>query len=369
MLDGTLELFAQTAPGLEALTQAELHFLGVGAAHAVPGGVPFSGDFSVLMRAALHLRTASRILMRMARFPAYNLRQLASRSKAIPWEHVLHAKDRVFVKAACQSSAIYHDKAASERVLEAVCIRTGGSPASVAEDATATVFLRIEHDLCTLSVDATGLMHQRGYRQETAKAPLRETWAAAVLLLSGWDGTRPLLDPMCGSGTFPIEAACMAAGIPAGRLRRFPFLQWPSCDGQAWKALLQEADAHVHPIAVPILGADRDAGAVEAARRNAARAGVERFVSFECRPLSATPAMTGPGLLVCNPPWGERVGDRRHLRDLYAALGNVIRSRLPEFRVALLTPHEFLARAAGLFDTAPAVTFPSGGVRVRVYLS
>lgn len=369
MLDGSIELFAQTAPGLEPLTQAELQALGVKTAHAVPGGVSFAGNFSVLMQAALFLRTASRILVRLARFPAYNLRQLASRSKTAPWEHVLRAGDRVFVKTTCQSSAIYHDKAASERVLEAACARMGCSSATGAEDATATIFVRLERDVCTLSVDATGLMHQRGYRQETAKAPLRETWAAAVLLLAGWDGSMPFLDPMCGSGTFPIEAACMAAGIPAGRMRRFPFLEWPACDMQAWKALLDEADAKLRPVRMPILGADRDAGAVDAARRNAERAGVADWVSFECRPVSATPSMSGPGWIVCNPPWGERIGERRALRNLYAALGNIARTRLPQFRTALLTPDVSLARATGLPFGEPAAAFPSGGVRVHVFLT
>ena len=166
------------------------------------------------MTAALHLRTASRLLVRLAHFPVYNLRQLASRTaKQVSWTEFLRAQDRVFVKTTCHASAVYHDKAASERVLEAACSAVSCLSASGADDATSTIFARIEHDLCTLSIDATGMLHQRGYRQETGKAPLRETWAAAVLLLAGWDGTIALLDPMCGAGTFPIEAACIAAGM------------------------------------------------------------------------------------------------------------------------------------------------------------
>jgi putative N6-adenine-specific DNA methylase len=296
---------------------------------------------------------------------------LASRSaKGVLWNLFLRQQDRVFVKTTCHASAVYHDKAASERVLEAACFAVSCVSASGADDATATIFVRMDHDICTLSIDATGPMHQRGYRQETGKAPLRETWAATVLLLAGWDGSVPLLDPMCGSGTLPIEAACIAACIPAGRMRSFPFLNWPACDEGTWIQIKKEAEAQMRLIRVPVWGADRDAGVIDAARRNAQRAGVDSWVSFECRPVSATPPMTGPGMVVCNPPWGLRIGERRQLRDLYAALGNTVRVKLPQFDVALLTPHEHLAQATQLpFGDAPAMSFPSGGTRVFVFLT
>lgn len=351
------------------MTKEELVRCGVEPLHILPGGVEFEGDFALLMKAALHIRTASRLLIRLAHFPAYNLKQLALHAmQQVTWDRFLCVQDRIFIKTTCHASTIYHTQAASERIQKAACTAVSCTPAKSPNDATATIFVRIDHNLCTISMDATGPLHQRGYRQETGKAPLRETWAAAVLLLANWDGSRPLLDPMCGSGTFPIEAACMAAGIPPGRMRTFPFFKWPIFDLTVWEKLVANADVHVRPVSVPILGADRDPCVIHAAFRNAQRAGVASWVSFECRPISATPPINESGLLVCNPPWGLRIGERRLLRDLYAALGHVARKNLPQFDVALLTPHMYLARETKLPFEKPAMMFPSGGTRVFVFL-
>jgi putative N6-adenine-specific DNA methylase len=243
------------------------------------------------------------------------------------------------------------------------------------------VIVRLLHDQCTLSVDTSGaLLHLRGYRQATAKAPLRETLAAAMVMAGGWtsqypvldSGLRttdfgpsaPLLDPMCGAGTIPIEAALLARNIAPGLNRRFAFMDWPGFDEAQWERRLDEARAGVRPAAGPIQASDRDAGAIEAALANAARAGVAGDIEFTQHALSAIEPPAGPGALSTNPPYGVRVGEHDRLRNLYAQLGNVARRKLPGWTIAFLSADDALARGVGVplqtvFETS------NGGIAVR----
>ncbi len=369
-----LELFAVAAPGTEAVVRDELVSLGAQASALVPGGVAFTGDASTMMRVNLWSRTASRVLCRIARFPAPNLRALAAHAARVPWAALL-ARDRpLAVKASCHASRVYHSGAAAERVRDAACAAVGCAPVDrpgadeeVSQEAATAVLVRLDRDVCTLSLDTSGAhLHLRAWRLETAKAPLRENLAAAVLRLSGWDGAEALLDPMCGSGTFPVEAALLAARIPPGGARSFAFMDWPGFDAAAWARLVDEAAELRRDPPCPIRAADRDAGAVEITRRNAARAGVASWLEVECRPLSATPRFPGPGLLVCNPPYGGRIGRPSDLRDLYAAVGAVV-LRLPGWRAAVVTTEPRLAAACGLPFLPPGPPLAHGGLRLGVY--
>jgi putative N6-adenine-specific DNA methylase len=271
----------------------------------------------------------------------------------------------------------------AERVAEAIArrvrgvtVQRGGADEDEGDGApdAALVVARLSRDQLVLSVDASGaLLHRRGYRQAIAKAPLRETLAAAMLIGAGWTGDDALLDPMCGSGTIPIEAALLARRIPPGLARaergELAFLRWPSLDRDAWRALLDEARGAVRPAAgVPIVAADRDAGAVEATRANAERAGVADDVIVERRALSATTAPAASGLLVSNPPYGVRVGEEDAVRDLWARLGQVARAELPGWRTALLSPHAALDRATGL-PLAERFRTQNGGIPVRLMVA
>ena len=233
-----------------------------------------------------------------------------------------------------------------------------------------TLVVRLFRDRCTVSVDASGEhLHRRGYRQVTAKAPLRENLAAAILQAVGWDPTVPLVDPMCGSGTLLIEAAMLARHIPPGLHRSFAFQSWPEidesvmskCRAQATGGILARAPAS-------IVGGDRDAGAVQAARDNAGRAGVEADVTVFRRALSATESLVGTdrGWMVTNPPYGKRVGARRRLRDLYAALGNVARGAFPGWNLAVVCPDPGLVGQTGV-SMEPCLSLRHGGVPVRVW--
>jgi putative N6-adenine-specific DNA methylase len=228
------------------------------------------------------------------------------------------------------------------------------------------VVVRIVHDTCTISVDASGeLLHRRGYRHATAKAPLRETLAAALLLTSGWDGVAPLIDPMCGAGTIAIEAALLARHRAPGLGRSFAFERWPEFDRETWATTLTAARARERPhTGVVIHASDRDAGATAAAQANAERASVAGAIDITTRPISAITPPPGPGWLVTNPPYGVRVGDRDRLRNLYAQLGNVVRAKCAGWTVAFLSADRTLTRQTQL-PLTPHLRTTNGGIPIE----
>jgi putative N6-adenine-specific DNA methylase len=369
-------LFAVSAPGLEPFTQQEIDRLSAAGIQALAGGVSFQGTLRDIYRANLHLLTASRILVRLEPFYAAAFSELRKKAGRLPWEQFLAPGQPVAVKATCHKSKLYHSGAVAERVLGAIEDRLGKSApqregSDEAEDNPAQlIVVRLERDQCQISVDSSGeLLHRRGYRLATAKAPLRETLAAGMLMASGWTVEAPLIDPFCGSGTIAIEAARMLKKIAPGRARNFAFMGWPDFDAALWQSLLEETDAHAAHSAPRagrlILASDRDAGAIEAARDNAQRAGVSECIEFSHRAVSAIEPPNQPGWIVTNPPYGLRISQRSDLRDLYAQFGNVLRAKCPGWHVAMLAGGSELWRHVRLsFDAGIALT--NGGVKVRL---
>ncbi|HEX8244542.1 MAG TPA: hypothetical protein VF541_13640, partial [Longimicrobium sp.] len=250
MLSPALPIFAITAPGVEAVCAAELRALGIGAA-AEPGGVAWEGTAEELYRANLWLRTASRVVVRAATFRARTFIELERHARRVPWERWVAKGRPVRLRVTSKKSKLYHEGAIAERLLGFIEDRVGGIGARHAEKGPedegaetpdAQLFIvRVLRDEVTVSADASGaLLHLRGYRQALAKAPLRETLAAAMLLGAGWRGDSPLVDPMCGSGTIPIEGALIARNVAPGlaRARRepraFAFTAWPEFNAAAW---------------------------------------------------------------------------------------------------------------------------------------
>jgi putative N6-adenine-specific DNA methylase len=233
--------------------------------------------------------------------------------------------------------------------------------------------IRVFKDVCTVSADTSGaLLHLRGYRQALAKAPLRETLAAGVLLGSGWTGKTHLTDPMCGSGTIPIEGALIARRIAPGAKRRFAFLDWPGTSPWLWPRLIAEAEAfQLERCPVRITGSDRDQGAIAAARANAERAGVADDVEFSVKPVSALAESGGPrgdvarGWIVTNPPYGVRIGDVDRLRNLYADLGNAARRARPGWTLAVLSAEPRLDEQIRL-SLEERLRTRNGGIPVRL---
>jgi len=314
------------------------------------------------MRANLWLRTASRVLVRIARFKATAFYELEKRAKKIPWREYVTASRSADFRVTAHKSRLYHSDGIAQRLRDAA-----GSGAGEKSPESQLFVVRVVRDEFTISVDSSGeLLHMRGYRQEVGKAPLRETLAAALLLAAGWDGQTALLDPFCGSGTIPIEGALIARHVAPGLRRAFAFSQWPSHDVAGWTTLMAEAHERVLASSpVPIRGSDRDRGAIRAAAANAERAGVSSDVSFDARAISSIDAAdAASGLVATNPPYGVRVGDTRALRDLYARFGQIVRDRYTGWSVAMYSPRKDLAAQTALSLT-PLFRTTNGGLRIE----
>jgi putative N6-adenine-specific DNA methylase len=380
--------FAIAAPGLEPVVAAELAALGA-APEIVNGGVEFDADRRLLFRSNLELRVASRVVVRIASFRARTFFELERHARDIPWGEYVARGGAVTLRVSSSKSKLYHEGAIAQRLMLAIEQKAAGAHAAGGSDvvsaradadvapadanaaASQMFIVRFLRDECTVSADASGaLLHLRGYRQAVAKAPLRETLAASMLVAAGWNGARALIDPMCGSGTIPIEAALIARRIAPGIAsadrtpRDYAFERWPGHDDALWADVVNAARGRIlERAAVAIVGTDRDEGAIAAAASNAMRAGVDADVAFEVAALTAAPVPSADTWLVTNPPYGVRVGGGDP-RNLAAALGRVVRDRMPSGRAVLITPDTAFARHSGLrletlFQTS------NGGISVR----
>ncbi|MDK3019675.1 THUMP domain-containing class I SAM-dependent RNA methyltransferase [Pseudodonghicola flavimaris] len=360
------EIFLVALPGLEPALLDEARALGFADARLTPGGVTLRGGWAEVWRANLWLRGATRVVVRMGEFRAFHLAQLDKRARRFPWGQFLRWDVPVRVEATCKASKIYHHKAAAQRVEKAIAEELG---APVSPEAALRVMLRIEDNLCTLSIDSSGEpLHKRGHKQAMGKAPLRESMAALFLRSCGYTGAEVVVDPMCGSGTFVIEAAEIAAGLAPGRSRSFAFETLAGFDAAAWERMRAGAAMPDRIPAQRFHGSDRDAGAVRMAGENAARAGVAEWCSFTQMPFAdLTPPEGAPGLVMINPPYGARIGNKKLLYGLYGALGGVLRERFAGWRVGLVTSEGGLAKACNLPFDPPGPPVAHGGLKVKLY--
>lgn len=387
----TYDAWAVAAPGIEPLLEAELRALGFAEATASTGGVRFACDALGLARANLNSRLASRVVVRLAQFKALAFHELERAARRVEWGRMLGPNATYRLRVTAKKSRLYHSDAIAQRVAEAIARAVPGArrvdgPAKDEDEshddaalglapdaASAQLFVvRFEHDRCTVSADSSGaLLHRRGYRQAVAKAPMRETLAAAMLAAVRYDAAQPLVDPFCGSGTLLIEAALQARRMAPGAQRSFVAERWPEVTaGGRGADAFATARARAAELVLPhasaaIIGADRDAGAVAAALANAERAGVRENIVVLQRPLAATQLPAGPGLLITNPPYGVRVSERGPLRDLYATLGRVMREQGRGWRLAMLSADRALDGHTGLRFTERLRT-SNGGIPVRV---
>ena len=375
-----MRMFAVSAPGLETIVASELHQMGNCDAAPVAGGVDFSGNLAHLYDANLNLRTASRIVVRVDEFHASTFHELERRAGRIRWDEYLTPGSRVQFRVTCRKSRLYHSDAVAQRFAEAVTkqvkdVVIGAGAAGSADEADADVedstsaqlfTVRLAHDDCMVSADSSGaLLHRRGYRQAVGKAPLRETLAAAMVIGSGWDGRSPFIDPMCGSGVLPIEAALIARRIPPGMGRAFAFQDWPAHDEALWASVkANRVEMRRMGEIGAILASDRDDGVAKLAESNAARAGTADDIRFESKSISAMQPPRAPGWIVTNPPYGVRVGDRGALRNLYAQMGNVIREKAAGYTVGLLTSDSMLESQLRL-ELEEVFRTRNGGIPVR----
>jgi putative N6-adenine-specific DNA methylase len=379
---GRFDTFTVCVPGIEPLLERELAQLGVRGRRR-RGGVSALMTIRQLYAANLNLRTATRIVVRIARFEAASFAVLERELGRIDWSPWIGADTPVLPRPSSHRSRLWHTGAIAERLLRVA----PGRPAAP-EEAPLRVLVRVVSDEVTVSIDSSGEpLHRRGWRGPTAKAPLRPTLAAAMLLSAGWPGEPggagggALVDPFCGSGTIPIEAALLARNIAPGLARvvdrgeaptGFAFQRWPGFEPGTWASVAGAAHAAVAPPADrPIVARDRDPGAVAATVDNATRAGVVDDLDIGeavLSDLSAPAGDHGAGWLVTNPPYGRRVKGGRDRRDLYARLGQIAAARLPGWTVGMLVDDEVVAGHSGLpLTTAWAAT--NGGISVRYLLT
>ena len=364
-VDGNFEIFLGVPPGLEAPLCEEAQARGFAGATSVKGGVTVTGGWPEVWRANLEIRGASRVVARLAEFRALHLAQLDKRARRLPWGSVLRPDVPFRVEATCRTSRIYHSGAAAERIERAIREELG---APFSPEAEVCVRVRFEDDLCTIGIDTSGeLLHKRGFKEAVNAAPMRETMASLFLRQCGYDGREPVVDPMCGSGTFIIEAAEIAAGLKPGRARRFAFEHLATFDEEAWQRM-QTAPPTATSSPLRFYGSDRDEGAIAMSRANAARAGVAAITEFRHHAVSDLKAPEGPpGLVIINPPYGARLGDTKTLQPLYRALGQTLIARFSGWRVGLIATEPPLAHATSLPFKAPGPPVPHGGLRITLY--
>ena len=354
-----LTTWCACAPGLERLVAGEFASFGLKPKDLEPGG--FTAAMTVPQLYAANLRTAlaNRITVRLGRFHAAEFWELEKRAERLAWHAWVPKGGSVAFRVTSRKSKLYHNDAIAERLGALVSAKVPGvSVASSVEEEEETrdprlathdqLFLvRLVNDEVTISIDSSGdLLFRRGWRQATAKAPLRETLAAAMLTASGWDGSTPLHDPFCGAGTIVIEAARRLRRIPPGWDRHFAFERWPTFDAAAWAEVRARAAAERLPaISCQLLGSDRDPGAIRAAIANAGRAGVGEDVKFAEADLRDLPPAPGTHL-VTNPPYGVRVGEGSDLAPLFAALGRL--ASATGSQLTFLSPDDALTKATRL---------------------
>lgn len=344
-----MKMYQLVAPchfGLEAVLKREIYDLGYEITQVEDGRVTFEGDAEAICRANVFLRTAERVLLLVGRFRATTFDELFEGVKALPWEEYLPKDAKFWVKKASSIKSKLFSSSDIQSIVKKAVVERLKREYEVEwfpEDGAAypiRVFLLKDEVMVTLDTSGESL-HKRGYRTMTSKAPLTETLAAALLMLTPWKADRIFVDPFCGSGTFPIEAAMMAANIAPGMHREFIAEQWTNLiDRKLWYETVEEAEEMVDTsVAVDIQGYDIDGEVVKAARENAKRAGVADMIHFQERQVSELRHPKKYGFIVTNPPYGERLEDKKDLPELYTQIGEAYRN-LDSWSMYMITSYE-----------------------------
>jgi putative N6-adenine-specific DNA methylase len=353
------EFFAVTVPDLERVCQNEFDFFPFlnTSSKVVKGGVEFSGKVHRVYEANLYLRTANRIMMRIGSFKAANFRQLEKKLSEFSWELFLNLHISIQVKVSAAHSRLYHTDAVRQRIFEILqkvscCVpKLSMSP----EDMIQTLYVRIVDDKVTLSLDSSGeILYKRGIKTHGGKAPLRETTACAALLLAGYNGHEPLIDPMCGSGTFSLEAAMMALKIPPGWFRQFAFMHWPCFNAARWKFIRDQAQKEFLHVKQPIIFAsDIDPQICQELKECVSKNGFNDTIKvsdghdfFTLYPKNLT---NQQGLVILNPPYGFRMNPlEKNTDQFFREILKKLKKDYKQWKVAMIIPHQRFAQRATL---------------------
>ena len=349
----TFELVVPCHFGLEAVTKREIYDLGYEITRVEDGRVTFEGDEEAVCRANVFLRSAERVLLQVGRFHATTFDELFEGIKALPWEDYIPKDGRFWVtKASSIKSKLFSPSDIQSIAKKAMVERLKQSyhlDWFPEDGASYPVRIFLLKDEVMVTIDTSGeSLHKRGYRLMTSKAPLTETLAAALIMLTPWKRDRILVDPFCGSGTFPIEAAMMAANIAPGMTRSFTAQKWTNLiPAELWKETVQEAEEMIDKdVQVDIQGYDIDPEVVKAARENAKRAGVDHMIHFQQREVANLRHPKKYGFVITNPPYGERLEEKEDLPKLYEQIGKAFEG-LDSWSLYMITSYEDTERYIG----------------------
>ncbi len=374
-LKETHRFFAVCTPGFEDVCCSELTDLRIDKLSPETGGVAFEGPVELVYHCNYTSRTATRFLVRIASFGARSYPELYGKVRRIPWELWLGFAPAVSVQVSSSHSRLHHTTNIEKAVADGIGehMKTLGIGCEQQSDSQFRVFVRFDSDRCTLSMDSSGeVLYRRGYRTDVGRAPVRETTAAALLKLSDWKRFTVIADSMCGSGTFPIEAALMRSGIPAGANRGFAFECWPSYNKGVYERVKERARAEAIDgagMSEKMLGFDVDPAVIAAAGRNAERAGVTGCVDFnqaDCRTFNGNGFWGTSGLVLANAPYGKRLGDREQTRKLLREYGDQLRKTCKGWHFGIILPRGNLIDSTRLRPTWQR-GFSNGGLDVVFY--
>lgn len=351
------ELVAPCHFGLEAVLKREITDLGYDILRVEDGRITFAGDALAICRANIFLRTAERVMLQVGRFKAYTFDELFEKTKALEWKRILPKEAKFWVtKASSVKSKLFSTTDIQRIVKKAIVDRLKADYGvewfeENGEEYPIRVFLN--KDEVTIAIDTSGeSLHKRGYRKLTSKAPITETLAAALIMLTPWHADRILLDPFCGSGTFAIEAAMMAAGMAPGMNRDFTAQNWYNViPKRSWYEGYDEARSLVKSdVRTDIQGSDIDGQIIKAARENAANAGVEKLIHFQQKSVDMVSHAKKYGFIITNPPYGERLEERENLPQIYGALGNLYQ-KLDSWSAYVITSYDKAQESMGVTAT------------------
>ncbi|HUW49851.1 MAG TPA: THUMP domain-containing protein [Sulfuricella sp.] len=365
--------FAPCPRGLEAVLADEMKALGAAGIKPADGGVGFSGDFALCYRANLHSRIASRILWRLAERPYRSEADIYHAAYALPWQEWFDIKQTFRVKVSAIRCPLRSLDFVTLRIKDAVCdkfrVHYGERPSIDTAAPDMRVYAFLTADMATLYLDTSGeALFKRGYRKEQGEAPLRENLAAGILKLAGWEPGKPLFDPMCGSGTFLIEAAQMSLNIAPGAERWFAFEQMKNFDAAVWDKIYKEAEAAELPKApLPIYGSDVSSTALIAARANLEAAGLAEAVSLKQINMLDISAPAPEGILVTNPPYAVRIGEQEEMARLYPKLGDLLKQKFGGWRACFLSADMRLAKLIRL-SASRRIPLYNGALDCRLFV-
>ena len=349
----TFELLVPCHFGLEAVLKKEIYDLGYEISKVEDGRITFLGDEEAICRANIFLRTAERVMIQVGRFRATTFEELFQGIKAIPWEEYIPEDGKFWVKKASSINSKLFSPSDIQSIAKKAMVERMKSKYNkewFAEDgAPYPVRIFLLKDEVTVALDTSGeSLHKRGYRTMTSKAPLTETLAAALILLTPWRPDRILVDPFCGSGTFPIEAAMIAANIAPGMNREFTAEKWTNLiERKMWYECVKEAQDMIDvTVEVDIQGYDIDGEVIKAARENARRAGVDHMIHFQQRAVADLHHPKKYGFVITNPPYGERLEEKANLPELYTQIGKAYQN-LDSWSMFLITGYEDAERYIG----------------------